>query len=45
MTFTAIVFMSTSVLAVTVLAGWCFWMVLKPRVDGEGAKKREADRN
>ncbi len=39
MTVTAIVFMSTSVLAVTVLAGWCYYMVLKQPADGKGAKK------
>lgn len=35
MTVTAIVFMSTSVLAVTVLAGWCYYRVLKKPAGGE----------
>lgn len=29
MTITAIVFMSVSILAVTILAGWCYYKVLK----------------
>ena len=40
MTVTAVVFMTTSVLAVAVLAAWCYYMVLKkPRGthdDGDG---------
>lgn len=42
MTTTAIVFMSTSVLAVTVLAGWCYYRVLKRPADGNDDK---ADQN
>lgn len=34
MTATAIVFMTTSVLAVTCLAGWCYYRVLKRPPEG-----------